>query len=470
MAILLIAMVLNLACSKKSKDDQVDTTGQVNTTVTCSYQWTEYNANPVINSQDALAGIIWNDPSVMKEGNTYIMWLSGGTGLGVNHVRIYRAASTDGITWAIDASVLLGPDPTITVSGSGLLPDISGTYTMADEFDVYNGRPKFKHATQEWHLWYDDADSAYFISNSPGDKASTSWINSSSSNTVNATYPVDGIYDPASGATGSAVATSDWDSEKTETPMVVKDNSGTYHMYYSGFKTGDGPGRYQTGHATSSDGITWTKDAGNPVLSYHEDIYNWGFYQAAEPGVVYDPLTGTFYLYYTTSKYRGTGYSSDMSFMQGIALSISTDGSNFTHYDADNDGNRDAVLVQSSNYSVEDNYRGYSTPFPVIDSQGMLHLFYSVVNYPTPGAWSQIAIAHATSSDGKSFTEIEHDVFTNGRGDWKDQETWGPSVLQEDNRFKIWFAGQDGITYNAVTGFYDGIFGIGYAWYDGTCR
>lgn len=465
---LFVVFAFNVSCSKKSGDDPVVPA------VVCTYQWTgqwtEYSANPVINSQDALAGIIWNDPSVMKEGNSYVMWLSGGTGIGVNHVRIYQATSADGVAWTINTAVLLEPDPTITVSGTGVPSDISGTYSMANELDIYNLKPKFKHDTEAWYLWYNDSDLAYYLSTSPGDTVTASWKNSSASDSSLGTYPIDGTYEPVSGSTGSPVVSSAWDSEKTETPMVVKDNSGTYHMYYSGFKMGDGPGRYQTGHATSFDGMSWTKDTGNPVLSYHEDIYNWGFYQVAEPGVVYDPVTGTFYLYYVTSKYRGAGYSSDMSFMQGIALSTSTNGSIFTHYDVDSDDNRDAVLVQSPHYTVENNFRGYSTPFPMIDSDGLFHLFYSVVNYPTPGAWSQIAIAHATSNDGKSFTEIEYDILTNGLGDWKNSETWGPSVLQENDRFTIWFAGQNGIVYNAGTGLYDGIFGIGYAWRDADCQ
>nr|MDO8134773.1 hypothetical protein [Candidatus Njordarchaeum guaymaensis] len=52
-----------------------------------------------------------------------------------------------------------------------------------------------------------------------------------------------------------------WDDENVADPCVIRDAS-TYKMWYSGF---DG-GSWRIGYATSSDGITWTKHPGNPVL------------------------------------------------------------------------------------------------------------------------------------------------------------------------------------------------------------
>jgi predicted GH43/DUF377 family glycosyl hydrolase len=43
--------------------------------------------------------IIWNDPSVMRVGNEFWMWLSGG--FSREGVRIFRFASTDGVEWTI---------------------------------------------------------------------------------------------------------------------------------------------------------------------------------------------------------------------------------------------------------------------------------------------------------------------------------------------------------------------------------
>ncbi len=312
--------------------------------------WELYADNPVIKVGQKIPNIIWNDPSVLKEGSGYRIWLSGGTGKGINHVRVYQATSSDGLNWNIDANPVL----------------------------------------------------------EPGNKG-------------------------------------DWDDEKTETPSVIKVDS-TYHMYYSGFKTGDGPGRYQIGHAVSSDGKKWTKDPNNPIITYTDDPMHWGFYNAAEPGAVYNPKDRTIYLYYSTSKARigYTGKNQNLISMQGICLATSpdNDGSNFVHYDSDADGFRNAVLAQSSNYSPERNYRGYSTPFVFIDPNGLFHLFYDVIKHPKGSNWQQVALARATSSNGRNFTEVQHDILKRGSEKWTKTEVRAPSVIQEGSILKMWYAGQ----------------------------
>jgi hypothetical protein len=236
-----------------------------------------------------------------------------------------------------------------------------------------------------------------------------------------------------------------WDSQRIETPMVAKVGS-TYHLYYSGGIASEvAAGRYRLGHATSSDGVTWTKDPANPVLGYHSDSdpTHWGFYTTAEPAMVYDPITAKYFLYYTTIKAR-PGYSGDLGSMYGIGLATSSDGSSFTHYDADADGFDDVVLEQSAAYPVSAKYVGYSTPFALIDADHVFHLFYDVVRYPGPGDWRQVAIAHATSSDGVHFTEVQTDILVNGGSTWHSWEVRAPSVIKEGASFKLWFAGHGG--------------------------
>ena len=53
-----------------------------------------------------------------------------------------------------------------------------------------------------------------------------------------------------------------WDSENIEVSAVMNDG-GLYKMWYHGF---DISGNARIGYATSLDGTTWTKFAGNPVL------------------------------------------------------------------------------------------------------------------------------------------------------------------------------------------------------------
>jgi predicted GH43/DUF377 family glycosyl hydrolase len=72
--------------------------------------WIEYKNNPVIKYQDTIPNILWNDPSVNKEGDKYRMWLSGGNPFASSiEVKIYYATSNDGINWDINADPILLP-------------------------------------------------------------------------------------------------------------------------------------------------------------------------------------------------------------------------------------------------------------------------------------------------------------------------------------------------------------------------
>ena len=239
--------------------------------------------------------------------------------------------------------------------------------------------------------------------------------------------------------------------------MVLRVGS-TYHLYYSGFKVGDSPGAYDTGHATSPDGTVWTKDSNNPVLVGGTDPTQCGFYQAAEPGVVFNPVDSTFYAYHVTARDRGPQYAgTDLALQQGIAVATSADGSTFTF--------QQMSLTQSAAYPVAMSYVGYSTPFALIDSAGTFHLFYDVAQYAGPGDWRQVALAHATSTDGLTFTEVETDTFVFQDVPWRTHEVRAPCVIEENDIFKMWFAGSNSLFFQP--GF---TFDIGYATSDKVCR
>lgn len=69
-----------------------------------------------------------------------------------------------------------------------------------------------------------------------------------------------------------------WDGWSVRVPMVWKEGE-TYHMIYTGVGL-----HTQMGYATSSDGIVWTKYAGNPVFNdptwAHNATENWGVIKA----------------------------------------------------------------------------------------------------------------------------------------------------------------------------------------------
>ena len=307
--------------------------------------WSLYNKQ-VIKVGDGFKKMYWGDPSVIKEGNTYRMWFTGGDMKGLNHVRVYHATSVNGTDWNINTTPIVKEGP----KGS-------------------------------------------------------------------------------------------WDDERTETPSVIKVGS-TYHMYYTGFKTGDPVARFNIGHATSKDGLKWTKDPRNPIVRNHNDVSKWGLYYVAEPGAVYNPKDRLFYLYYGTAKgnFDYHGKRENLQSTSAIVLATSKDGSRFVPFDRDGDGNQDAVYKPTNYYTTDRYYRGFSTPHAFIGSDGLFHLFVDAIYAKKD--WRQAALAHATSKDGKSFITISNDIILRKNAKWIAREVVGPAVIEDNGEYKMWFGGQ----------------------------
>ena len=300
--------------------------------------------SPVINFGHAIPRAVWNDPSVIKEGNTYRMWLSGG---GIDgKVRIFEARSDDGENWDIKK------------------------------------RPQLE----------------------PGSRG--------------------------------------WDSMAVETPSVVKVGS-TYHMYYTGYEK---QFAFDIGHATSRDGVNWTKDRNNPVIRRASRPNEWGWITVAEPAVTH--VDGTFYLYYTMVRCRAGAEGNkgcsgpEPKPIWGIGLATSRDGSSFDPH-SDN-----PVLTQSSNYPPSKQYGGYSTP-AVLVKDGIFHLYYDVFQRVGKDDYRQVAIAHATSQNGTQFREVQPDVLTRGSNSWTSWEVRAPAVIEDNGELKMWYAGNNGNNPNA---------------------
>ena len=101
----------------------------------------------------------------------------------------------------------------------------------------------------------------------------------------------------------------EWDANGVRDPWVLKVGN-TYHMWYIGWVTTSG---YYVGHATSSDGTSWTEDSSNPVFG-PESENAWEQYYISNPCVSWE--NGRYVMYYTgaytTNKQRiGIAYSQD---------------------------------------------------------------------------------------------------------------------------------------------------------------
>ncbi|MCC7155744.1 MAG: hypothetical protein IT161_14300 [Bryobacterales bacterium] len=230
-----------------------------------------------------------------------------------------------------------------------------------------------------------------------------------------------------------------WDNLRIETPSVVR-VGGVYHMYYSGFsEQGAAQGISQIGHAISADGLRWTKDPANPVVSgQNTNSRAWGFGGVGEPGALYDPIKGYLYLYYSGMRYSPANPTIGQA---AVLLARSRDGSRFQAV-KDSWGNQKAVLFQDLPGVIDHAWFGYTTPSATITPDGVFHLFASFMVAPGGPSTARCAmIDHAVSSNGVDFTLTEQGILAAGRGDWKNQNVRAPSVWGRNGSLMMWYAG-----------------------------
>jgi hypothetical protein len=186
--------------------------------------WEKYAGNPILEPGDAGA---WDDvyrgqSTVLADEGLYKMWYSGGSSSGPWQTGY--ATSTDGLAWNIYAG-----NPVLASGGPGSWDD-----TEADGPSVIKDGDTFK-------MWYFGCNADYSVC-SIGYATSPDGITWTK-------YAGNPVLEQTPGA---------WDESGINWPRVIK-NGATYQMWYVA--------NSQIGLATSSDGIDWTKYAGNPVLS-----------------------------------------------------------------------------------------------------------------------------------------------------------------------------------------------------------
>jgi hypothetical protein len=352
--------------------------------------WVKYPSNPVMTKgPDNFDIIAIGQPTVLFENDTIKMWYVG-VGSDMKG-RICYAYSTDGIQWnKLDSAVIdvgnpgewdcgwldtpeIVRDPSgykmyyygDTAQQNAAISSAIGVAFSADgiHWAKHPGNPVFtKGNPGEWDCtWvespaviYDDSSSEYQM-----------WYNGVDTSTwkiqIGLATSIDGInwirY------TGNpVVSTGSWgtyDDIWLGTPAVLKEN-GTYKMWYSSASTVS----YDTVtekfdtiaicYATSDDGISWIKFAGNPLLNTYSppsdtSIDNGGPWAC---DVIYDPNENNYKMWYETQ--AGFCYATS---------NVTTAIYNFTPIEKDNiiiypNPASDAVTIEnrSGDFSSNDHF------------------------------------------------------------------------------------------------------------------
>ncbi|MCW4002625.1 MAG: hypothetical protein NWE95_01760 [Candidatus Bathyarchaeota archaeon] len=246
--------------------------------VSTKTEWTKYSGNP-LNS----LGAGCDNPWVIFNDGTYGMWLSKSDG-------IYYSSSADGISW-IDPTEVLKPgasgswetivyEPCVVYDGTIYRMWYTGSYSGVSKIGYatskdgtswakYSGNPVLvpggNGGWDDWNLWgpnvYFDGSlyRMWYTAEQSRDGTRKIGMATSTDGVLWAKY------------TGNPVITlgTGWDSRFVHAGPVVKEGT-NYKMWYT---ARDG-GVWRVGLATSSDGIIWQKNAGNPIFNPGPDAWD----------------------------------------------------------------------------------------------------------------------------------------------------------------------------------------------------
>ena len=227
------------------------------------------------------------------------------------------------------------------------------------------------------------------------------------------------------------VAAAQWDQGGSETPAVVS-FGGKYHMFWTGYPDAWpslNAQHFRIGHATSSDGIAWTKDA-SFLLGPSGASGNFDQYIVAEPGPVV--FNNTLYLYFTA-----VGVDAGLAAsLQVIGVVTSTDGVAWSAPAL-------AFKPDQSVYPRNQNWVGYSTPNAAVIA-GKVHVFVDVANDHGNNTWTQEALHHAFSADGLTdWTQDPAPLRRLTDFTWTRREIRSVAALLDDTTLRLYFAGDD---------------------------
>jgi len=207
--------------------------------------------------------------------------------------------------------------------------------------------------------------------------------------------------------------TGSWDDERVNPGAVIFDGS-SYKMWYWGY---DGTNR-RTGYATSGDGIDWTKHASNPVMDVGPSG-EWDDSWAIITAVIFNG-----------SDYQGWYIGDDgpnFNFRTGYATS--PDGITWTKHASN------PVLNFGATGEWDSAQAGGEA---VLLSEGIYEMWYNGFKQGT-----NVQIGYATSTDGLVWTKSESNpvLLFGPFADWDWSGVFAPAVLYDGTSYHLWYVG-----------------------------
>ena len=208
-----------------------------------------------------------------------------------------------------------------------------------------------------------------------------------------------------------------WDDWHVSLPCVLFDGT-QYRMWYHGTYGSGSSVHWEIGYATSPDGISWTKHAGNPVFE-RGDPGAWDDFNVYYPRIIFD---GDQY------KMWYTGYDQTSN---RIGYATSPDGVSWTKYA----GNPVLDLGTAGTWD-----RSQILGSTVITGGAGYEMWYA-------GEFAdEYKIGYATSPDGISWTKHSGNPVLDlaPLGEWDAHGLLTPMVLPAGDGYKMWYSGFDG--------------------------
>ncbi len=337
------------------------------TTSFAQTEWTKYTNNPVmtLGVSDSWNAAGYTPGCILFDGETYHAWW-GGTDGSTSCVGYFT--STDGITWIEYAN-----NPVLDMGPAGSWDD-EGVLRVYVRFD-----------NELYHMWYtgwDGKKERIGYATSPDGIAWTKYVGNPVLN---------------EGTAGS------WEEDGVLSPCVHFDGV-NYYMWYEGANWPNA----SIGFATSQDGLSWTKHAGNPVLT---GIFgNWDYPRVEGPQVYFDGTT--YHMWYTGAA---------DAWLWRIGYATSADGISWTKF------SDKPVLDKGAPGDWDDQFAAFGTV--VVDTTNHIYKMWygggkedvtAVIGYATapfnlnvPGDYATIQEAIDAAHDGNVVLVDEGTYFEN---------------------------------------------------------